>query len=82
LSGCQIEAEAAYGIRHVALRYFNAAGADPDRKLGNFHQPETHLIPHVIVVGKEKARAKASAYMCRHSRPDDFSDMETPQRDR
>jgi UDP-glucose 4-epimerase len=37
------EAEAAYGIRHVVLRYFNAAGADPDRKLGNFYQPERIL---------------------------------------
>jgi UDP-glucose 4-epimerase len=42
------DAEAAYGIRHVALRYFNAAGADPDGELGESHQPETHLIPLVL----------------------------------
>ena len=42
------EAEAAYGIRHVALRYFNAAGADPDGELGELHLPETHLIPLVL----------------------------------
>jgi len=38
----------AYGIRSVSLRYFNAAGADPDGKLGERHQPETHLIPLVL----------------------------------
>jgi len=43
------EAEAAHGIRHVALRYFNAAGADPDGELGELHQPETHLIPVVLL---------------------------------
>jgi UDP-glucose 4-epimerase len=37
--------ERAYGIRHVCLRYFNAAGADPDGMLGERHVPETHLIP-------------------------------------
>ncbi len=36
---------AAYGIRSVALRYFNAAGADPDGEAGETHEPETHLIP-------------------------------------
>jgi UDP-glucose-4-epimerase GalE len=40
--------EAAYGIRHVALRYFNAAGADPDGILGECHDPETHVIPLAI----------------------------------
>ena len=39
---------AAYGIRWVALRYFNAAGADPDGELGEEHDPESHLIPLVI----------------------------------
>lgn len=33
------------GLRHVAFRYFNVAGADPDRQVGEFHRPETHLIP-------------------------------------
>lgn len=36
---------AAYGLRSVALRYFNAAGADPDGETGERHEPETHLIP-------------------------------------
>jgi UDP-arabinose 4-epimerase len=39
---------AAYGIRSVSLRYFNAAGADPEGEIGEEHEPETHLIPLVI----------------------------------
>lgn len=38
----------AYGLRSVCLRYFNAAGADPDGELGERHEPETHLIPLVL----------------------------------
>ncbi|WP_376695222.1 UDP-glucose 4-epimerase GalE [Wenzhouxiangella sp. EGI_FJ10305] len=38
----------AYGLKSVCLRYFNAAGADPDGALGERHQPETHLIPLVL----------------------------------
>src|SRR4051794_27353835 len=40
--------EAAYGLRYVSLRYFNAAGADPSGDLGENHEPETHLIPLAI----------------------------------
>jgi UDP-arabinose 4-epimerase len=39
------DAKAAHGIEHVSLRYFNAAGADPEGELGEVHEPETHLIP-------------------------------------
>jgi UDP-glucose-4-epimerase GalE len=39
------DAERAHGMRFTALRYFNAAGADPDGGLGECHHPETHLIP-------------------------------------
>lgn len=39
---------AAYGIKHVILRYFNAAGADPEGEIGENHDPETHLIPLVL----------------------------------
>ena len=35
----------AYGLRSIALRYFNASGADPDGETGELHDPETHLIP-------------------------------------
>ena len=38
----------AYGIKSVCLRYFNAAGADPQGQLGERHDPETHLIPLVL----------------------------------
>jgi UDP-glucose-4-epimerase GalE len=40
--------EQAYGLRSVALRYFNAAGADRDGEIGNEHDPETRLIPLVL----------------------------------
>lgn len=42
------DAELAHGIKSVALRYFNAAGADPAGELGELHEPETHLIPLVL----------------------------------
>ena len=38
----------AYDLRTVCLRYFNAAGADPDGEIGEWHDPETHLIPLTI----------------------------------
>jgi UDP-arabinose 4-epimerase len=38
----------AHGIRHVALRYFNAAGADTEGEIGEDHEPETHLLPLVL----------------------------------
>ncbi|WP_130296156.1 UDP-glucose 4-epimerase GalE [Fictibacillus sp. BK138] len=41
-------AEKAYGIKSVSLRYFNAAGADPEGRIGEEHHPETHLIPIVL----------------------------------
>ena len=40
----------AYGLKSVCLRYFNAAGADPDGELGECHEPETHLIPLILQV--------------------------------
>ncbi|MDP0927440.1 UDP-glucose 4-epimerase GalE [Paracoccus onubensis] len=49
--------EAAHGLRHVIFRYFNVAGADPDSEVGEFHRPETHLIPLILdaVDGKRDA---------------------------
>jgi len=44
----------AYGIRAIALRYFNAAGADPDGELGEDHRPEEHLIPLVLFAAMGK----------------------------
>jgi UDP-glucose-4-epimerase GalE len=40
--------ERAYGMHSVALRYFNASGADPDGEIGEDHSPEIHLIPRAI----------------------------------
>jgi len=40
--------ERAYGLTSIALRYFNAAGADPDGELGEHHTPEIHVIPRAI----------------------------------
>jgi UDP-glucose-4-epimerase GalE len=40
--------ERAYGLTSIALRYFNAAGADPDGELGEHHNPEIHVIPRAI----------------------------------
>jgi UDP-glucose-4-epimerase GalE len=40
--------ERAYGIRSIRLRYFNAAGADPDGQLGEDHSPEIHVIPRAF----------------------------------
>jgi UDP-glucose 4-epimerase len=49
--------DAAYGLRSIALRYFNAAGADADAKLGERHDPETHLIPLVLQAGQGRRDA-------------------------
>jgi UDP-glucose 4-epimerase len=65
-----LDAAAAYGLRSVALRYFNAAGADPDGGIGELHQPETHLIPNVL---------RATLDACGHSRLKIFGDdYDTP----
>ncbi|WP_192181347.1 UDP-glucose 4-epimerase GalE [Mesorhizobium amorphae] len=40
---------AAYGMKYAILRYFNACGADPDGELGEWHTPETHLVPRVLM---------------------------------
>ena len=40
--------ERAYGVRSIALRYFNASGADPDGMLGEDHDPEIHVLPRAI----------------------------------
>jgi UDP-arabinose 4-epimerase len=43
----------AHGLPWVALRYFNAAGADPDGEIGEKHQPETHLIPLALKAARD-----------------------------
>jgi len=49
--------EVAHGLKNVIFRYFNVAGADPDGEVGEFHQPETHLVPLMLdaIDGKRDA---------------------------
>ncbi len=52
-------------FRYVSLRYFNAAGADPEARIGEAHEPETHLIPLVLKAAKgetEKLRIFGTDY--------------------
>lgn len=50
-----VECARAYGFQSVALRYFNAAGADPEGEVGERHEPETHLIPNVLKAAAGKS---------------------------
>jgi UDP-glucose 4-epimerase len=50
------DCDAAHGIKSVALRYFNAAGADASANLGERHEPETHLIPSILKVAAGEQR--------------------------
>jgi UDP-glucose-4-epimerase GalE len=50
--------ETAHGLRSIALRYFNAAGADPDGELGEDHDPEIHLIPLAIAAARGGAELR------------------------
>ncbi len=49
--------EQAHGLNHVIFRYFNVAGADPEGEVGEFHRPETHLVPLMLdaIDGKRDA---------------------------
>lgn len=59
----------AYGLRSVRFRYFNAAGADPQGRLGEDHQPETHLIPLVLLTALGK-REQVSIFGTDYDTPD------------
>lgn len=48
LEGILSAYDRAYGLRYISLRYFNAAGADPEAEIGENHTPESHLIPIVL----------------------------------
>ncbi|MFW6012840.1 MAG: UDP-glucose 4-epimerase GalE [Candidatus Bipolaricaulota bacterium] len=58
-----------YGISSVSLRYFNAAGSDPEGDIGEWHEPETHLIPIVLEVAAGQ-RDKLSIYGTDYDTPD------------
>ena len=60
---------AAHGLRSTSLRYFNAAGADPDGELGEEHEPETHLIPLVLRAAAGRTRA-ITVYGADYDTPD------------
>jgi UDP-glucose 4-epimerase len=59
----------AKGLRYVSLRYFNAAGADPLMRIGERHDPETHLIPLILKAAKGE-RAHAVIHGTDYSTPD------------
>lgn len=61
--------DAAYGMKSVALRYFNAAGAHPDASIGECHDPETHLIPLVLQVASGR-RPHITVYGSDYDTPD------------
>ena len=51
------DAAVGWGLRAVALRYFNAAGADPEGEIGERHAPETHLIPLALMAASGQGEA-------------------------
>ena len=59
----------AYGIRSVILRYFNAAGADPEGEIGESHDPETHLIPLALDAASGK-RGEVKVFGTDYDTPD------------
>lgn len=62
-------ADEAYGIKFVALRYFNVAGAAPDGTIGEDHGPETHLVPIILQVAQGK-RKELSIFGDDYNTPD------------
>jgi UDP-arabinose 4-epimerase len=61
--------EVAHQLRSICLRYFNAAGADPDADIGESHDPETHLIPLVLDAAAGK-RSRVTIYGADHATRD------------
>ncbi len=61
--------DTAHGLRSISLRYFNAAGADPDGETGEDHEPETHLIPLVLEAATGK-RPDITVFGNDHPTPD------------
>ncbi|CUH70166.1 UDP-glucose 4-epimerase [Thalassovita autumnalis] len=57
------------GLNHVIFRYFNVAGADPEAEVGEFHQPETHLIP-LMLDAIEGKRAALTVFGTDYDTPD------------
>src|SRR5579872_6290032 len=59
----------AHGLRFVSLRYFNAAGADPQARIGESHDPERHLIPIILEVARG-TRESVTVYGTDYDTPD------------
>jgi UDP-glucose 4-epimerase len=59
-----------HGLQAICLRYFNAAGADPDGEIGEAHEPETHLIPNLVRAGLDPQRRPAVLYGHDYPTPD------------
>lgn len=59
--------EKIYNINYISLRYFNAAGADESGKIGEWHEPETHLIPNILkaAINKESIKVFGNDYPTR-----------------
>ncbi|MGO4854115.1 UDP-glucose 4-epimerase GalE [Phaeovulum sp. W22_SRMD_FR3] len=60
---------AAYGLHHISMRYFNAAGADPSGALGEWHEPETHVLPLALMAAAGK-RPALEVYGTDYDTPD------------
>lgn len=60
----------AYDLRSVSLRYFNAAGADPEAQIGESHSPETHLIPNILLSIKNRGEHMLKVFGNDYNTPD------------
>jgi UDP-glucose-4-epimerase GalE len=60
----------AHGLRAACLRYFNAAGADPEGETGEAHEPETHLIPNILKAALDPSRGPVQVYGNDYDTPD------------
>jgi len=58
VEGMLRELSRAQGLPWIALRYFNAAGSDPEGEIGEIHDPETHLIPLILMAARDGTTAK------------------------
>jgi UDP-glucose-4-epimerase GalE len=66
---CLEDYSRAYGLSAIGLRYFNAAGADPDGEIGEAHDPETHLIP-LVLAAAEGFQPDVTVFGADHETPD------------
>jgi UDP-glucose-4-epimerase GalE len=60
----------AHGLRAACLRYFNAAGADPEGETGEAHEPETHLIPNILKAALDPSHGPVQLFGNDYDTPD------------